>query len=295
MTDINLATGPVSWGVDFADSPGNPPWTQVLDEIASSDVNALELGPIGYLPEDSGWLSQELQTRSLAPVGSFIFDDLHDRARSDELLTLAERAARWISGSGGKVLVIIDRPGPERVATAGRSDAAPRLNRTKWHAMIDTLSAIAEIAHDHGLTPTVHPHAGGYLEFQDEIEVFLDQTELMLCLDTGHLAYAGIVAEDAIRDYAPRIRHMHLKDIDPAVLARVQAEELDFWDAISKEIFCPLGSGVVDLEKVGIALTDAGYSGFATIEQDRVPGSGSPLDDLQQCLSALSRAGIASR
>ena len=52
MADLALATGPVTWGVDFADAPTNPPWPLVLDDIAASGVGALELGPVGYLPED---------------------------------------------------------------------------------------------------------------------------------------------------------------------------------------------------------------------------------------------------
>ena len=51
---IKLATGPVTWGVDFADTPTNPPWQQVLDDISASGLPAMELGPVGYLPEEPG-------------------------------------------------------------------------------------------------------------------------------------------------------------------------------------------------------------------------------------------------
>jgi inosose dehydratase len=292
MSSIRLATGPVTWGVDFADTPTNPPWSQVLDDIAGSDVDALELGPIGYLPEDTAALHRELEARSLTAVGSFIFDDLHDSTKGPELLKVATRTAEWIAGSGGEVLVIIDKPGPERVATAGRSNAAQRLPAASWSTMIDTIKRIAEIGEQHGLVPTVHPHAGGYLEFEDEIDALLDDTELALCPDTGHLAYAGITPEDAIARYGNRIQHMHLKDIDGNVLARVHAEALDFWAAIAAGVFCPLGDGIVNLTAVEKALSGIDYRGFATIEQDRVPGSGTPLDDLDRCLRALSAAGI---
>jgi inosose dehydratase len=293
MSNIKLATGPVSWGVDFADAPGNPPWHQVLDDIAGSEINALELGPIGYLPED-GTLREELASRRLTAVGSFIFDDLHDPARADELNALAERTCRAIAGAGGQVLVIIDRPGAERVATAGQSSAARRLDPHEWRGMLKVVDEIAEIATSHGLAPVVHPHAGGYIEFQDEIERLLEDSDLLLCLDTGHAAYAGIQAEAALVNYGSRLRHLHLKDVSPGVLARVTAEALDFWEAIAAGVFCPLGSGLVDLPAVATALHQIGYSGFATIEQDRVPGSGAPLDDLTQCVDALREAGIGS-
>lgn len=292
--NITLATGPVSWGVDFADSPGNPPWSQVLDELRAAGLSAMELGPLGYLPAEPEVLQDELGSRQITAVGSFIFDDLHDLDRGPELVTIAERTATWIAGAGGRVLVIIDRPGPERMATAGRSDAARRLEPSEWSGMLDTISRIAEVARNHGLVPTVHPHAGGYIEYQDEIERLLDDTDLAVCLDTGHLAYAGIDPEQAIDAYAARTQHIHLKDIDAGVLARVHDEHLDFWQAIATQIFYPLGSGTVDLEKVSAALRVAGYHGFATIEQDRVPGSGAPLDDLTQCVAALRSARIGS-
>jgi inosose dehydratase len=292
---IRLATGPVTWGVDFADAPENPPWRRVLDEIASSDLDALELGPVGYLPEDAEMLARELSSRGLTAVGSFVFEDLHDPGRRAEILATARRTCRMIAAGGGGILVIIDRPGPERAATAGRSHAARRLGDRGWSAMVDTINGVAEVARDHGLEPTVHPHAGGYVEFMDEIDRLLDTCELALCLDTGHLAYAGADPAAALATYGDRIAHLHLKDVDGEVLARGQRDRLGFWDAVAAGVFCPLGTGTVDLEAVGAALERSAYVGFATIEQDRAPGSGTPADDLRRCVTAARAAGIGER
>jgi inosose dehydratase len=282
---IRLATGPVTWGVDFADAPGNPPWEQVLDEIASSGIGALELGPIGYLPEEPAVLRAALDERGLTAVGSFVFDDFHDPSRTGELTAATERAARAIAAAGGSVLLLIDRPGPVRAATAGRPLDAPRLGA--WDAMVDALRRCAAIAEDHGLRPAVHPHAGSYIEFEDEIERLLDESDLDLCLDTGHAAYAGIEADRALVAYAPRVAHVHLKDVRADVVER----GLRFWDALAAGVFCPLGEGSVDLPAVVRALDEIGYAGHATIEQDRVPGSGSPLDDLAASVRVLNAAG----
>jgi inosose dehydratase len=158
--------------------------------------------------------------------------------------------------------------------------------------MIDLIERIAAIADEHGLTPAVHPHAGSYIEFADEIDKLLDDTGMPLCLDTGHAAYAGINPEQAIASYASRLAHVHLKDTDPCVLDRVRLEHLDFWQAISAGVFCPLGTGLVKFPHVVCALRDAGYDGYATIEQDRVPGTGAPLDDLDSSIEVVLRAGI---
>jgi len=291
---IRLATGPVSWGVDFADAPGNPPWQQVLDEIQRSGVAALELGPVGYLPEDPERLRGALDARGLTAVGSFVFEDLHDPAQGDQVLHVAERACRAIAAAGGSVLVIIDRPGAERVATAGRSDAARRLDAGEWAAMLDLTRRVAEIARRHGLRPAFHPHAGGYVEFRDEIERLLGDTDLDLCLDTGHAEYAGMFAHEALIAFGERIAHVHLKDIDRYVLARVHGERLSFWEAIEARVFCPIGDGLLDISGVARALGQIGYGGFATVEQDRVPGSGSPLEDLLASVRVLAASGLGS-
>ena len=286
-----IAISPVTWGVDFADSPNNPPWEKVLDEIEQSGVGALELGPVGYLPEEPDTLRDILSTRSLTSVGSFIFDDLHDPSQADRILTLAERASLAIAASGGGVLVIIDRPDDVRVRTAGRSAVAPRLDDDRWRSMLGQIEQVGDVARRHGLRPVVHPHAGGYIEFADEVERLVDDMDVDLCIDTGHFAYARIDPVAAIERYAGRIGHMHLKDIRPDVLARIDAEELSFWEAIEAGIFCPLGEGLVDLGAVLDALDAAGFDGYTTIEQDRVPGTGEALDDLRQSLAVLDRVG----
>lgn len=287
---MRLATGPVTWGVDFADAPGNPPWRTFLDEVASSPLDALELGPIGYLPEDSRTLREELGRRRLRAVGSFVFDDFHDPGRLEDVLAASERAVRAIAAAAGSVLVIIDRPSPARAGTAGRSDAAERLRGTAWRRMVTTVERAAALARDAGLRPAFHPHAGTYVEFGDEIERLLAETDVDLCFDSGHLAYAGLDPVAAAADYSERIGHVHLKDVGGEVLRRLRDDRVDFWTAIAAGVFCPLGEGAVDFAAVLAALDEAGYEEYMTIEQDRLPGRGSPLDDLAASVEYLREA-----
>jgi inosose dehydratase len=287
---VRLATGPVTWGVDFADSPGNPPWATVLDEIRRSGLGALELGPVGYLPEAEHELREALDSRGLTAVGSFIFDDMHDASERDRVVAQARRASRAIAAAGGSVLVIIDRPGERRTPTAGRTGDAVRLDGAERADMKATLHAVADVAVEAGLAAAVHPHVGGLIEFADEIDWVVENTPLNLCLDTGHLAYAGVDPAGAIRSYADRLAHVHFKDIFADVHAAVIAERIGFWDALAKPIFCPVGHGVVDIRAVLQALAEIGYDGYATIEQDRVPGAGSPLDDLADSVATIRAA-----
>jgi inosose dehydratase len=287
---LQLAGGPVSWGVDFADAPDNPPWETVLDGIAASGLRWAELGPVGFLPGGAAGRAA-LASRGLRAVGTFVFDSFH-RPGAD-VVSAARGAVAEISATGGTRLVLIDRPDVVRAATAGRGDVAVRLSATARVALVDALRAAASVAAEAGIRAVLHPHAGGYVEFEDEIAAVLCAFEpdlLGLCLDTGHALYAGSDPAALIRTYGDRLDHLHLKDVDGAVLAR----GLGFWDAVAAGVFCPLGDGLLDLDAVRAALADAGYDGPATIEQDRRPGTaGSPVDDLRRSIDRLRAAGLA--
>ena len=282
MSAIELAGGPVSWGVDFADAPDNPPPEVVLDGIAGAGLRWLELGPAGYLPGGA-----VLRARGLRAVGTFVFADFH-RAGAD---AETEAALDAIAGAGGSLLVLIDRPSPERAATAGRADVAPRLGEADWRAMLDRLRRAAERAAERGVRAVVHPHAGGHIEFEDEIERLLAEIDTVgLCLDTGHALYAGSDPAALIRRHAARLEHLHIKD----VAGPVRARGLGFWDAVAAGVFCPAGDGLLDLPALRTALADAGYRGFATIEQDRRPGgAGDPAADLRRSVERVRAAGLA--
>lgn len=267
---VQLATGPVCWGVDFADAPGNPPYSTVLDGAAAAGFRWLELGPLGYLPASAG---EELAERGLGITAGFVFEPLHDPERLAEVLAAAEATSARVAEAGGRFLVVIDAVSPERAVTAGRPQAAPRLRGRALEALHRAVDAVAEVARRRGLRPVVHPHAGTHVEFADEIEPLLGLGDL--CLDTGHLAYAGIDPVEAYRAWADQVPYLHLKDLDPGRVAG------DFWASVRAGAFRPLGEGVVDLAALGGALAEHGYDGWAAIEQDRDPSApGDPVADL---------------
>jgi inosose dehydratase len=273
---IRLAGGPVSWGVDFADAPGNPPYEDVLAGIAAAGLRWMELGPVGYVPPEAP------AAHGLRAVGTFVFDAFHEAER--DVLAAVDAALDAIVAAGGSLLVLIDRPSEVRAATAGRSDAAPRLGDPA--PMLELLREAAHRAARHGVRAVVHPHAGSFIEFEDEIDRVLAETDLGLCLDTGHALYAGSDPAALIRRYKTRLEHVHLKDLSPGPRPR------NFWDAVQAGVFCPIGDGLLELEAVKHALN--GYAGFATIEQDRRADSpGTPAEDLRRSVERAIAAGLA--
>jgi len=88
--------------------------------------------------------------------------------------------------------------------------------------------------------------------------------------------------------YGSRVSHVHLKDVDPAVLEAIDREALGFWGAYARGVFCPLGRGMVDFGGVAAALARAGDAGWATVEQDASPtGDSVPLEDARASRARL--------
>lgn len=283
MSRVTLAGAPVSWGVDFAGDPLNPRPSEVLDGIAAAGLEWMELGPPGFLPAGR----DVLEERGLRSVGTFVFEDLH--APDGAAMAAAHDALAALVTFGGRLLVLIDRPCPARAATAGHSVAAPRLGDAAWNAMVGTIRRVAEAAAEIGVRAVVHPHAGGYVEFADEIERLLADVpadEAGLCADTGHALYAGIDPVALVRDYGDRLEHLHVKDV-------AGEPDGDFWTAVAAGAFCPAGEGRLDLVGLARALDEIGYDGFATLEQDRRPESpGTPLDDLRRSVARVRASGL---
>jgi inosose dehydratase len=86
--------------------------------------------------------------------------------------------------------------------------------------MVANIKAIADLARTkYGLPAVIHPHAGGYMEFADEIERITNDVPhetAGLCLDTGHTYYAGMDPVETLETYADRLNYIHFKDIDSA-------------------------------------------------------------------------------
>jgi inosose dehydratase len=294
--ELKLANAPVSWGVDYANDPSNPPWPKVMNEIGAAGYRFTELGPYGYYPTDPISLRSEFERRGLGVVAGFVFQPLHDPDKKDEVLAAAERTVKLLAAVGGQHLVTIDHISAERMASAGRRDLRVPLDSRCHTHLLDLLDRIADLTLAEGVTPVIHQHAGSYIEFEDELEIILDRLEASrvgVCIDTGHMAYAGIDPVAFYRRHAPRALYFHFKDVSPAVHDRVLADAIPFLKAVQQRVFCPVGRGVVDWKALAAALDERHYNGAATVEQDIDPTvSLRPIDDARASLAFLRSVGL---
>jgi inosose dehydratase len=305
---ITVTCAPCCWGVDDVSNPHLPPWEKVLDEAAAAGFGGLELGPYGYMPLDVARVSDALDKRDLRIVAGTIFDNLvapANRAnllrQTDEICALIAALPRPDTHAGQRFpapyLTVMDWGHDARNYAAGHSDRAQRLDPAAWAGMVANIRAISQLARDkYGMRAVIHPHAGGHIEFADEVErivVDIPAEVAGLCLDTGHTLYAGMDPVETLRRYWERLDYIHFKDIHPKVFDEVMGERIGFFDACAKGVMCPIGSGSISYTAIRALLTELGYGGYITIEQERDPrDAGSILDDLSASRAFLRRVGF---
>jgi len=287
-----VAAAPISWGV--CEVPG---WghvlgvDQVLGEMAALGLHSTELGPPGFLPDDPQALRGLLAQHRLGLVGGFLAVVLHDEALLAATLAQADRAAAQLAAGGAGLLVLAAATGSDGY------DERPRLDDAQWATLVASADAVRDVAARHGLATVLHPHVGTHVEQREEVERFLADSDLGLCLDTGHLLIGGADPLDIVRRHAARIAHVHLKDVDAAVAARVRAGEITYQQGVQAGLYVPLGQGDVPVAEIVRTLEAAGYRGWYVLEQDTAlplpdgvdaGDGGRPLRDTAASLSHLA-------
>lgn len=272
---IRIGNAPCSWGVEFAGDPRNPGWRDVLRENAEAGYTGIELGPVGFMPEDPPQVAEALDEYGLELIGGVVFRPFHDAHAWDEVLDASRRTCQALTAHGAQHLVLIDSISPRRAPTAGRAEAAEQMDPAEWTAYRDRIAHVAKMGtEEYGLKVGIHAHAAGFMDFEPELERLLDEVDesiLKICFDTGHHSYAGFDPVAFMERHLPRISYMHFKDIDPVVKADVIAKRTGFYDACGQGIFCNLGDGDVDFPRVRQLLEEGGFTGWCTVEQDCDP------------------------
>lgn len=306
---IKISGAPACWGVDDPNNPYLPDWKDVLREASLAGFKGIESGPYGYLPLDIDVLQKELDKNDLSIMAGTIFDDLISEDNLDNLLKQVDDICSLIT----KVpqdepepnqkfptpyLVVIDWGHDERDFAAGHEDTAPRLSQEEWDRMMNHIKQICEKARDkYGVRAVIHPHAGGYIEFKDEITKVIEDINYKtagLCLDTGHLYYSKMDPIEWIDKLYDRVDYLHFKDIDLEKYREIMKREIRFFDACAENVMCPIGEGIIDYGSIYDLLSKKlNYEGFITIEQERDPrDSSDSLEDVKKSVKYLESIGF---
>lgn len=305
QSSITITCAPCCWGVDDVNNPHLPAWETVLDEAASAGFGGLELGPYGYMPLDATLISSAIKKRNLSIIAGTIFDDLISQSnlvnltrQTREICALITQLPKPKKHEGQRYdapyLTVMDWGHDERDYAAGHAKTAPRLNDEAWSTMMENIHAIGRVAkNEFGVRTVIHPHAGGYIEFEDELERLvkdLDPNLAGLCLDTGHMLYSGMDPVSTLDRHWDKVDYIHFKDIDASIYEEIMGEKIRFFDACAKGVMCPIGQGEIDYKSIFELLEKRGYGGYITIEQERDPrNTSSVLSDLAKSRAFLQQ------
>ena len=306
LAGVVLANAPVSYGafeITVGVDPHVPDPLTLLDWVSESGYAGIDLGPIGYLGTTET-LAERLDERELALAGGYLELPFSEPdklpaalAELDELLDIFDSAT---SGAG------VPRPPRPTLADAGshvRSrypgraalDPSVGLDLAGWTRFADGVARAVARCRERGYEPTFHHHTATYVEAHWEIERLLELTDVGLCLDTGHLLLGRGEPIAAIRDWAPRINQVHLKDARLARLEEIVAQAAPVEEIWRRQAFCALGDGDIDIAGVLRSLGEIGYAGWLVVEQDVLPdpeNPGQPASDQRRNREYLRTHGL---
>lgn len=270
---LRLASAPCTWGVweRTVDRDDLIPPHLMLQTVQELGYTGIELGPPGYLGADADAVLRTLGPHGLELVGAFAPLRIADEDGFREDLAFLDQTIAILAATGARGPVVL--AGDEndvRLAAAGRPDAtrATALEGDEFRRAAERIQTAAERARAAGVEAAFHPHTATYIESPDEVAALLDATDVSIAFDTGHCVVGGGDPVEFVRTARDRISHLHLKDVDPTVLARVRSQELTVEQAWESGLFCEFGIGTVDFPAVLAALD--GFPGWAVVEQDRV-------------------------
>lgn len=277
-----VANAPVSYGVFelTADQPLPEP-ELILAAVRDAGYDGIDLGPVGWLG-DSETLPRRLREFGLSLAGGWCDLPFSDDAAFAAALPGLDEAL--------EIFVAAAAVDPERAPLPTLADSGDDVRRANpggapgigldgdgWKRFAANVAAAAERVRAAGLEPTFHHHACTYVETPQEIETFLDHTDVDLTFDSGHLLLGGGDPVPDLRRWIDRINHIHVKDAQRAVLDAVVKGRGDMRQVWAGRAFVALGAGDLDVDGFMDTLVETGFDGWLVVEQDVIPGPGEPL------------------
>ena len=303
---FRFASAPDSWGV--LDYPG-PSWKQsyekMLDEMVEAGYTGSELGPYGFFPTDSTILQPQLEKRKLKLLASFVPVKMTEPAAGAAVIERIRQVGSLLAALKAPFLVIADDQSTERNAFSGRAydKGCPTLSAEQWKHIGRIVADAEKVAHEFGLDLVFHPHVATYVETPEECERFFDatsQTNVGLCLDTGHCVYGHGDSSKEAEKYKSKLRFVHIKDCNVRVLEEARRNKWTFEEAIEHKVFTIIGKGDIDFPAFFRTLVKNDYSGWMVVEQDvkfgdtTIPPAESIAASLKYLRGVVSDLGTAA-
>ena len=270
---IRVGSAPDSWGVWFPTDDAQTTADRFLSEVSGAGYDWIEIGPYGFLPTDPNELSDRLEEHGLKVSAGTVFEHLHRPDSWEDVWKQVTDVAALTQAVGGGHIIVI--PEPWRDHKTGAALESPELSPEQWRNLTGGMDELGRrILDEYGLHVQFHSHADSHVGYQRDIERFCNDTDsrwVNLCLDTGHVSYYRGDNLELIRRFPERIGYLHLKQVDPEIVAQVEAEDLTFPEAVRRGVMVEPPLGVPEMGPLLAAVEDLGTDIYAIVEQDMYP------------------------
>lgn len=288
MEGVKVACGQITWGWGNA----APSQEQILSEIAQAGY---EGAPAGRSGDRTAQQILDLYARyGLKPAPGYLGLEWWKPALRSEQLQQAARQAALARELGLSQIYVASNLTPERMALAGQITARTATPTEELKKLAGLLDEIGRTTLKEGVSICFHNHVGSPVETRDEIDRLFAQVDpnvVFMGPDTGHLAWAGDDVVQLVKDYAPIIMTMHVKDINPKVREEGVEKKWNYRQFAEHGIFAELGEGMVDFPAVFDILKQAGFKGWLVVETD-VTQKATPLESATISRNYLKSIGI---
>jgi inosose dehydratase len=297
---IQIGCGQITW-IRFG--PKGAEWLAPEEDVLRQIAQAGYAGaPAG--PEEQRTTAESLAMfarHGLKPAPGYYGTAFWDKNRQGEFVERAKRMAAFAREAGCDALYVapggfdyVTRSGLTRRETAGHVRPEDALSDAEYAVFADSLNKVGAATLAEGVYSCFHNHVGTVIETRAETDRLLAMTDPKLVFlgpDTGHMQWAGDDAVAFCRDYAPRIKTMHLKDINEQVRARGAAAKWDYGTFTDHGIFAELGEGCIDFGAIIASLRAVNFSGWLITETD-VTQKATPLESVTISRDYLRQFGL---
>jgi inosose dehydratase len=269
--NVRLGINPLTWTIDDLPQVGGETSLETcLTEARAAGFAGIELGC--KFPRTAPELKAALAPHGLALVSGWYSARLLERDAADEFEAMRGHR-ELLSALGCEVVVVAETTRCIHGDRRRRLSQRPVLAANDWPRFTARLDELAQRLRDTGLGLSYHHHMGTVVQTEDEVDRLVDSCDdaVGLLLDTGHLTFAGGDPVRAATRHAPRITHVHCKDVRRAVLERSLNRDCSFLDAVLDGVFTVPGDGCVDYPATLAPLARANYHGWLVVEAEQDP------------------------
>jgi len=277
----------------------NADTTSVMEEIALAGYDGAP-GPLSLdrpVDEVVAWFG----TFGLKPAPPYYSARFWDPEEEAGILSRPAEIARYVRGLGCSELYVAAagmeqsmRSGLTRSERAGQVGPEDAMTVSQFAQFGRVLGAFATATAAEGVAACFHPHVGTVIETAAELDTLLADVEtdqLYLGLDTGHTAWAGDDPVEICLRYLPRVKTLHLKDVNNNVRQQGVSARWSYGQFTEAGVFAELGEGMVDFPVILTALREQGFDGWLIVETD-ITMKPTPLESATISRQYLTTLGV---